>query len=270
MNSVKDKVAIVTGGGSGIGEATCELLAKAGAKIVVTDISLASADRTVEKILNSGGEAIAVQHDVASEENWEKVIDATVKRFSKLDVLVNNAGMSIASVCKDTSLADWQRVVDVNLSGAFLGIRSAINTMLDNEGTGSIINVSSTYGLVGGGFASYCASKGAITALTKSVAVECGRLGQDIRVNAVYPGCVNTPMTDNAAGANQVKNSEAQAELVAKISKARVELFKKIPLGGGRFAEPIEIARGILFLASDDSSYMTGSSLVIDGGYTAV
>ena len=254
MNRVDNKVVLITGGGSGIGQSSCELLAKAGAKIVVSDINLSSANETAKTIVDAGGEAIAIQHDIASEADWENALAVTVKQFETLDVLVNNAGTGTLEECKNTSLKDWQKVIDINLSGTFLGIRSAINIMQHNHTMSSIINISSTSGLVGGGRAPYSASKGGITMLTKSVAIECGRLGYDIRVNTIYPGAIDTPM--NHIYEDEAKNLEAMAEHA-----------KLIPLG--RHGQPIEIARGVLFLASDDSSFMTGSALVIDGGYTA-
>ena len=254
MNRVGGKVALVTGGGGGIGGTCCELLAKAGAKVIVSDMNTSFASEVARKIVNAGGEAIALGHDVTSETDWEKVVDATIKHFGKLDVLVNNAGMAIAGECKDTSLENWQKVIDVNLSGVFLGIRSAINLMLKNRNTGSIINISSGYGLVGGGLGFYSAAKGGVAILTKSIAVECARLGYNIRVNTIHPGAVDTQM--GRIHADDAENERAQAEY-----------SKQIPMG--RFGKPIEIANGVLFLAPDDSSYMTGSAIVIDGGYTA-
>ena len=172
MNRVDNKVALVTGGGGGIGLASCQLLAQAGAKIVVTDINLAAAERSAKEIITAGGEAFAIEHDVSSEVDWENVMDQTLGHYKKIDILVNNAGTIISGECKDLSLKDWQTVVNVNLDGVFLGTRSAINAMLDNESMCSIINVASGGGMMGcQNNSSYSASKAGVRMLTKSVAL---------------------------------------------------------------------------------------------------
>ena len=251
MNRVDGKIALVTGAGAGIGRATCELLALAGAKVVVTDINLIAAEETVKSITSAGGEALAIQHDVASEDDWERAINKTLESYSKLDVLVNNAGICVAPGVIDTSLADWRREQSVILEGTFLGVRSAMRVMKDNVTTGSIINISSIAALNGENHsASYAACKAGVKILSKCAAVDCGKAGYNIRVNTLFPGTINTPMSEQFEGT------------------PGWELLKKVmPLG--RLGEPIEIARGVLFLASDDSSFMTGSDLVIDGGITA-
>jgi 3(or 17)beta-hydroxysteroid dehydrogenase len=250
MNRVDGKVAFVTGGGAGLGKASCELLAAEGAKVMVSDINLALAEDTAQSIIKSGGEAVAVQHDVASEADWQQAVALTLEQFSKLDVLVNNAGICLPSRSADTSLEDWRKVQSVNLEGVFLGVRSAINAMIDNPSTGSIINIASIAGLIGDCDLSYSASKGGVRMLTKTAAIDCGRQGYNIRVNAIYPGGINTPMSAKV-----------------KHSKGMQTALTMYPLG--RMAEPIEIAYGVLFLASDESSYMTGADLVMDGGITA-
>ena len=251
MSRVDGKVALVTGGGSGIGKASCELLAQAGAQVVVTDIDLEAAKETVKAIVESNGEAIAVKHDVTREGDWKHVIDTTLQHFKKLDVLVNNAGMTLSNECKNTSLADWRRVQSVNLEGTFLGIRSGINAMISNTTTGSIINIASIGALQGGvSDISYSASKGGVKMLSKSTAVECGTKGYNIRINAIYPGPIDSPMNDGLR------------------DKPGWQMFQKL-LPIGRIGQPNDIAKGVLFLASDDSSFMTGSDLVIDGGATA-
>jgi len=256
MNRVDDKVALVTGGGSGMGKATCELLAKAGAQVVVTDINLASAKETVKTIMNSGGEAIAIQHDVASEVDWQNAIDLTLAKFKKLDVLVNNAAIPSAGKksatgqekdFKDTLLEDWRTVQGVNFDGVFLGMRSAINTMIGNKQTGSIINISSVAALVAeGSLIPYAASKGGVRMLSKAAAIDCKTKRYNIRVNSIYPGGIDTPMR-------------------LPIKESVMRKLKQ----NGLMGEPIDIARGVLFLASDDSSFITGIELVIDGGATA-
>ena len=256
MNRVDGKIVLVTGGGSGLGKASCELLAKAGASVVVSDINLIAAEETVKTIIDSGGEAVEMQHDVVSETDWQQVVDFTLERYGRLDVLVNNAGISATNRgCLETSLEEWRKVHSINLDGTFLGVRIAMGTMRNNKQAGSIINISSISALSGGGMFSYSSSKGAVRSLTRAAAIECGAKGYNIRVNAIYPGDIETPMIRRA-----VENGEWAQETLDLA-------MKTIPMG--RMAQPIEIAKGVLFLASDDSSYMTGSDLVIDGGHTA-
>lgn len=256
---VEGKLVVITGGGSGIGRAASILLAEHGATVLVTDIDYRSAKETVDLIECFSSKAHALKHDVSNETDWNVVVDLALEQYGHLDVLVNNAGTGIEGECRYTSLSDWQAVMHVNLDGVFLGVRSAINAMIATAKPGdkpkSIINISSTYGLIGGGLASYSASKGGVTLLTKSTASECAQKGYNIRVNSLHPGGVNTPL------ANLQEDSREKKEELKSY-------YSKVPMG--RCAEPIEIAQGILFLASDESSYMTGSELVIDGGYTAV
>lgn len=251
MNSIGNldgKVAVVTGSAGGIGSATCQLLAQAGAKIVATDINLAAAEKTVQQLIASGNDAIAIQHDVTSEDDWNTVIEQTIDHYKKMDILVNNAGVIIEGECKDLSLESWNTVINVNLNGVFLGVRSAINAMIDNKDMCSIINVASGGGIIGNpNCSSYSASKAGVRLLTKAVAIECGRNGYNIRVNTVCPG-------------NTVKGMN-------NTSVSMEELAKFYPLG--HLAETSDIAKGILFLASDDSSFITGTDLVIDGGLLA-
>tara|TARA_R110002110_G_scaffold68080_2_gene184680 strand:- start:5838 stop:6626 length:789 start_codon:yes stop_codon:yes gene_type:complete len=250
MNRIDGKIAIITGSGSGIGRASCELLAEAGARIVATDINEERAEATAMHVRDMGGDAIGLRHDVSSETDWSHVTVETTRCYGGLDVLVNNAGISVTKECRNTTLDDWRSVMDVNLTGVFLGVRAAVNMMSENKTYGSIINIASIAGLMGDCPAAYSASKSGVRLLSKSVAVECGRKGYRIRINTICPGTVETPMTD-------------------KISDTKVlsDLKALYPLK--RFAQPIEIAKGVLFLASDDSSYITGSDLVIDGGATA-
>ena len=258
MNRVDDKVALITGGGSGMGRAACELLAKAGAQVVVTDINIASAEETVKAILDAGGEALAVQHDVSCEADWRRAMELTLEHFKKLDVLVNNAAIPCAGQSsitgqekdfKECSIEDWRTVQSVNFDGVFLGVRSAINTMIGNKLTGSIINISSVAGLVADGSSvPYAASKGGVRMLSKAAAIDCKSKGYNIRVNSIYPGAIDTPM-----------------RLSTEESLAGKQKMKQ----GGHMGEPVDIARGVLFLASDDSRFITGSELVIDGGVSA-
>ncbi len=256
---VKDKVVIITGGGSGIGRATSLLLAQHGAKVIVSDIDIEAAEETVGQLRAFTDETMCLEQDVANHEHWDKLLELVLSRYGHLDVLVNNAGIGISGECRHTRLEDWQRVIDINLTGTFLGVQAAINAIGDrispNQSSASIINISSTYGLVGGGLVSYSAAKGGVTLLTKSAAAECARLGYNIRINSLHPGGVNTAMAN-------IDSEDPDDQTALQ------EFYARVPMG--RCAEPIEIAQGILFLASDESSYMTGSELVIDGGYTAV
>ena len=249
MGRVQDKVCLVTGGASGIGRETVLLLAEQGGRIVLTDLNEEAGQSVVGEIKAMGGEAIFVKHDVASEESWKSVVKTAVDTFGKVDVLVNNAGVFVVKPIQETTEEDWDFVNDVNTKGLFFGVKQVLSAMQKSEG-GSIINISSIYGIVGASSASaYQASKAAVRVFTKSAAVEYNEY--NIRVNSVHPGVIATPMTAD------IMADEAAGEAL---------------LGGAilrRPAHPKEIAWGILFLATDESSFMTGSELVIDGGYTA-
>ncbi len=246
---VAGKVALISGGAGGIGAATAKLLAKEGAAVVIADL-LEDEGRAAEaQIAESGGRALFVHLDVTSEESWRNAVQAAVSSFGKLDILVNNAGVSHRSGVEETTSEAWDKVMDVNVKGVFLGTQAAIPEMR-KAGGGSIINISSIYGLVGsGGSAAYHASKGAVRIFNKSTAIQYA--SENIRANSVHPGFIDTPMTrahhDNP-----------------NIHKERVA---KTPIG--RMGQPEDIAAGILYLASDESSFVTGAELVIDGGMTA-
>ena len=253
MDRVKGKVAVVTGGGSGMGRAEALLLAQEGAKVVITDIDEAAAQNVAGEINAQGGKAIFVQHDVASEEAWSVVIRKTLEEFDRLDVLVNNAGVIIYKKIEDTSLAEWRWLMSINLDGIFLGTKFAIEAMKISGG-GSIINISSVAGLIGNPDASaYHASKGCVRSFSKAAAIECSNAGYNynIRVNSIYPGVINTRMADD------LKKDEAKYKTALSWHAM------------GRFGEPEDVAYGVLYLASDESKFMTGSELVIDGGWTA-
>lgn len=262
MNRVDGKVAIVTGGGSGIGAATSRLLAAAGARVVVADIDKKRGAEVVAEILSEGHQALALANDVTDEAQWDELIDKTLAEYGKLDVLVNNAGISGAGLgtFEAQSLANWRKVLSINLDAVFLGTQRAVNAMKDTGG-GSIVNISSIMGIVGGAGAAYNASKGGVRLLTKSVAVHCGTMGYNIRVNSVHPGYIWTPMIANIVEVAPPEDNMTEDGL-------RALLLEKHPIGRLGIAD--DIAKGVLFLASDDSSFMTGSELVIDGGYTAV
>lgn len=256
MGRVQGKVAIVTGGAMGIGEATARMLAREGAMVVVTDLKDAEGERVAKAIDEAGGEAIFQHHDVADEASWEKLMATTLERYGRLDVLVNNAGVLGMSAPEDQTLDAWRRLMSVNLDGTFLGCKHAIRTMKRNQPPGgSIVNLSSTAGLVGNpNLGAYNASKGGVRIYTKSIALDCAKYG--IRVNSVHPGGVWTPMVEQFLRAGGQDPAQARAGLDASH-----------PIG--HMGEPDDIAYGILFLASNESKFMTGAELVIDGGMTA-
>lgn len=251
---VAGKVALVTGAAMGLGEAMARALAREGAAVMLTDRDVAKGEKVASDIQASGGKAAFRAHDVAVEADWEAAVAATVEAFGGLDVLVNNAGVSGGmQPLLQHSLEDWRRIMAVNLDGVFLGMRHAGPAMVARGG-GSVINLSSILGKVGlANAAAYCASKGGVALLTKAAAIEWAPLG--IRVNSLHPGFIDTPMVANALHA--VENG----------NEMRVALMAAHPLG--RFGVPDEIANAVLFLASDESRFMTGAELVVDGGYTA-
>ena len=248
MGRLDGKVAIITGAGSGQGATEATLFAIEGAKVVATDIELETVSEVVEEIRRSGGDAIAIKHDVLSEEDWNQVINEALETYGKLNILVNNAGILINKNAEETTLEEWDRVMDVNARGTFLGIRRVIPEMR-RAGGGSIVNISSIYGILGYGTAPYNASKGAVRSLTKNVAADFAK--DNIRANSVHPGIIATPM---ARDAFEDPERKAAVEAMTPLS---------------RFGEPKDIAYGVLYLASDESSYMTGAELVLDGGITA-
>ncbi len=255
MGRVGGKVALVTGGAMGIGAATCRLLAREGAKVAVTDINSEAGEAVARDIVENGGNARFYRHDVASQDDWRRALAAVRNDFGPLDILVNNAGIVIVNTVEDATLEEWRRTQEINLESVFVGTQEAIGVMKDNGG-GSIINISSVMGLVGGTIeAAYCASKGGVRMFTKSAAVYCAEQGYGIRVNSVHPGYIMTPLLTNAA--STLPNAE---EVVS-------DLISRHPLG--HLGEADDIAYGILYLASDESKFVTGSELVIDGGYTA-
>ena len=246
------KVALITGAGSGIGRVAAELFASEGAAVVVADVAAEAARDTVAAITANGGRAAAVTVDVADEQQVADMVGVAVDRFGALDVLFNNAGIFPGDDggVLDTPPTTWDRVMQVNVKGVWLGCRAAVPAMIDSGG-GSIINVASFVALMGAATAqvAYTASKGGVLAFTRELAVEYARAG--IRANSLCPGPIDTPLL---------------AELLADPERRQRRLVH-IPMG--RLGRPVEIARAALFLASDDSSFMTGSALVVDGGITA-
>ena len=270
MGRVDGKIALVTGGASGIGQATSEVLAREGATVVITDIQEAEGNQVVSDIIENGGKASFKSHDVADESNWQTIIAEVQEEFGGLDILVNNAGIAIPSLITEMSLESWRRQRSINLDGVFLGVKHAIPVMAESGG-GSIVNISSVAGLQGSaGLSGYNATKGGVRIFTKGVAKECAMGGLNIRVNSVHPGIIATPIWAlKELTAEQRKNINFPGSGGAGANAVDVDAMAEaqVPLGVAGTAE--EIAKGILFLASDDSSHMTGSELVIDGGITA-
>ena len=255
MGRVSGKVAIVTGGAMGIGQACAELLAAEGAAVVVTDREGDAGAKVVDALVARGHRASFLRHDVSLENDWQSVVDAVVKTHGRLDILVNNAGVGWFGDVEHTTIEDWRKLMGVNLDGVFLGIKHAIPAMRASGG-GSIVNLSSIEGLVGDpGLAAYNASKGGVRLLTKSAALYCARSGTKIRVNSVHPGYIWTPMVRHALDASGDAAGMQRA----------IEALHPV----GHLGEPNDIAYGVLYLASDESTFVTGSELVIDGGYTA-
>jgi NAD(P)-dependent dehydrogenase (short-subunit alcohol dehydrogenase family) len=254
---------LVTGGANGIGRATSLRLAEEGAKVVLTDVHDEGGEAVVAEIREAGGEARFLHHDVTDEADWARVIAEVRQAFGRLDILFNNAGIGGAGgPAVDITLDAWRRVHAVNVEGVFLGVKHGLPLMREGGG-GSIINVSSIAGLVGSiGGHGYAASKGAVRIFTKSVAMECARLRDGVRVNSVHPGIIDTAVwgrrPDDAPRPGD--NAYPKPDLQALVDETT-------PLGV--VGQPIDIAHGVLFLASDEARYVTGSELVIDGGYVA-
>jgi NAD(P)-dependent dehydrogenase (short-subunit alcohol dehydrogenase family) len=259
MGQVEGKSIIVTGGASGIGAACARVLAREGAKVLVTDIDAAQGQEVVADIIRKGGSAAFLKQDVSEEKRWPEV----VARWKKLDGLVNNAGVGLGGSILDFSLEDWRRQMAINVEGVFLGTKCAVKAMKDTGG-GSIVMISSVAGLVGAPrLAGYCATKGAVRLFTKAVALECAQFDWNIRVNSVHPGIIDTPIWTKIPMGGQQFSQPAGANALDPNQLAQLGA----PLKRAGKAE--DIANGVLFLCSDASSYITGTELVIDGGIVA-
>jgi NAD(P)-dependent dehydrogenase (short-subunit alcohol dehydrogenase family) len=250
---LKNKVALITGGTSGIGEATTVLFAKEGAKVAITGRNETRGHAVTARILGQGGEAIFLRTDVRKAEECRRAVEETIKSFGRLDILFNNAGVFYPQTTLECSEEEWDLQIDINLKGTFLMSKFALPGMIA-QGSGVIVNNSSGWGIVGGDRAvAYCASKGGVVLLTKAMAVDHGRQG--IRVNCICPGDVDTPMLPEDAR----MRGQNWNEYIAGCANRPM----------GRVGTADEIAKAALFLACDDSSFMTGAALVVDGGGTA-
>jgi len=252
MFELNKKIAIVTGARRGMGKTHALILAKAGAKVVVSDISLEDCEKVVEEIKKEGGEALAIKCDVSKKKEVDEMIEKTIEKFGKVDILVNNAGICQFKPFLELTEEEWERTLDINLKGYFFCAQAAAREMAKQK-SGVIVNIASVVmGQIGmgmAGLAHYSASKGGIVALTKTLALELAPLG--IRVNAISPGVIDTPMV-------------ASVKLDPKATEG---ILAQIPLR--RMGRPEEISNTVLFLASDESSYITGATIVVDGGWLA-
>ncbi|MDD3234903.1 MAG: glucose 1-dehydrogenase [Candidatus Cloacimonetes bacterium] len=247
MKRLEHKVALITGAAMGMGETEARLFAEHGASLIITDINKGELDKIAQELIDKGTKVLSLKHDVSSEQDWIRVATEAEKAFGKIDILVNNAGVLSSAGVEATSLNEWNKVISVNQTGTWLGMKYIV-PLMRKAGGGSIVNISSIYGLIGSGTsAAYQASKGAVRILSKTAAMEYAP--EHIRVNTIFPGAIDTPMVSTAITDEALKG-----------------LLSLVPLN--RIGKPLEIAFGVLYFASDESSYTTGAELVIDGGWT--
>jgi NAD(P)-dependent dehydrogenase (short-subunit alcohol dehydrogenase family) len=266
MNSLEGKVALVSGAARGIGAETARKMAAAGAAVVIGDVLEERCRETAKDIGASGGKVLSVALDVTSETSWQAALNATVKQFGKIDILVNNAGMFLGRDFMDATMEEWQRLVAINMTGVWLGTKVCAPALAESGAKSrhgsAIVNLASVAGLVGSQLDPlYSMTKGGVTLFTKSTALAFGRRGWKIRVNSIHPGVIDTDM-----GA-QTFATRATLTGTNDVEGARSLAMKQHPIG--RLGVPEDIALGIVFLASDDSGFMTGSGMVVDGGLTA-
>ncbi|MES9976187.1 glucose 1-dehydrogenase [Candidatus Thiodiazotropha sp. LNASS1] len=268
MDRLNSKTILITGAASGIGASCARLAAESGASVILADIDDRGGIAVTEEIIANGGIAEFQRLDVSSEEEWKSVVEKIIGQYKGLDVLVNNAGITLIKPIEATTLEEWHKLSRVNVDSVFLGMKHSLPALkersLSHVAGGSIINMSSAVGLVGiPGALGYTMTKAAVRHMSKSAAIEFAEMGYNIRVNSVHPGLVKTPMAD---GIYEVwaQSKAFGTDDIAQIEKIMTEAH---PLG--RHGMPEDIAKAVAFLASDDSSYMTGSELVVDGGFVA-
>jgi NAD(P)-dependent dehydrogenase (short-subunit alcohol dehydrogenase family) len=266
MNRLDGKVALISGAARGIGAETARLMVEAGARVAIGDVLDARGQETARAIAGAQGAAIYLHLDVTGEEDWRRAVAATVAQFGRLDILVNNAGLFLGKGIEEASLDEWQRLAAVNLTGIFLGTKLALPALREAARTSAagsaVVNLASVAGLVGSQLDPlYSLTKGGVTLFTKSAALEFARKGYRIRVNSIHPGVIETDMGEATfvarardAGTNDVAAMRERARAAHPI---------------GRLGQPLDIAKGIVFLASDDAAFMTGAGVVVDGGLTA-
>ncbi len=252
MGRVEGKVALVTGAASGLGRASAAMLLREGAKVCLSDIDTARGAQAAREL---GAGALFVEHDVTDETAWAAAVERTVAEFGGLDILVNSAGIALNKTVEDTTLEEWRAVHAIDLDGVFLGCKTAIRAIVDSGG-GSIVNISSVSGIIAGhNLAAYNSAKAGVRLLTKSVALHCARQGYNIRCNSIHPSFIDTPMLSG------LTERYGREEGLAKLGR-------QIPLG--HVGEAEDVAYAVLYLASDESKFMTGAELVIDGGISAM
>jgi len=266
MNRLDGKVALLSGAARGIGAETARLMAKAGARLAIGDVLDERGRETVRKLEAGGAQAIYVHLDVTAEEDWTAAVAKTVERFGGLDVLVNNAGIFLGKGLEEASVAEWHHLCAVNLTGVVLGTKLALPALRERARTSvygsAIVNLSSIAGMVGSQMDPlYSMTKGGVTTFTKATALEFARKGYRVRVNSIHPGVIDTDMW------MQTLVTRARNLGTNDLEAARKQTLAAHPIG--RLGTATDIARGIVFLASDDAGFMTGSGLVVDGGYTA-
>ena len=248
MGRLSGKVAIISGGARGQGAEEARLFASEGAKVIIGDILDSEGIQVESEIVEQGGEAKFLHLDVSIEEDWSKAVQMAMSEYGKLDILVNNAGILLMKGVEDTTSEEWDHLQNINSKGVFLGSKAVISAMRESGG-GSIVNISSIAGLIGSRFSAYGASKGLVRTLTKSIAVNHGH--ENIRCNSVHPGIIDTDMVSEMIGSKEGRDLQLNRTPLNVIANSR------------------DVALGVLYLASDESRYVTGSELVIDGGITA-
>src|SRR5499427_10951965 len=266
MNRLDGKVALISGAARGIGAETARRMAAAGAAVVIGDVLAERVRATAKEITDAGGKALPIALDVTAEASWADAVAAATKHFGKLDILVNNAGIFLGKDLMDATMEEWSRLVAINMTGVWLGTKACAPALAESGKSSphgsAIVNLASVAGLVGSQLDPlYSMSKGGVTLFTKSTALEFARKGYRIRVNSIHPGTTETKMGD------QVLTMRARNLGTNDLEPARQQALTRIPIG--RMGTVTDIAKGIVFLASDDAGFMTGASLVVDGGITA-